>query len=153
LTEALKHDDAPTRLFFLRADVREKAGDMPGAARDRAEALSRTPSDSLSWNARGYARMKSDPRGALADFDRAIELNPRRPERLINKANVLSEQLNRPDEAIQVYGQILEQLPEDLDTHGSRGVVLARLGRVEEARGDAEFCVGHTDAPFFYFQA
>lgn len=152
LTESLRLSEAPTRVYFLRAMVRDRAGDKAAAASDRAEGMKQTPADSISWITRGFQRQKSDPQGALNDYEAALELNPRSRDALINKANVLSEDLRQPEAALKVFDRIIELWPEDLDAHGSRGVVLARLGRVAAARKDAEFCLQRTESAFVCFQ-
>src|SRR5262249_6652166 len=49
LTRALELDGSQTRFYFLRARVREKAGDMQGAVRDREEGMRRRPNDAAGW--------------------------------------------------------------------------------------------------------
>ena len=152
LTESLRLADAPTRVYFLRALVRDRAGDKAGAASDRAAGMKQTPTDSLSWITRGFQRQKSDPKGALNDYEAALELNPRSRDALLNKANVLAEQLQQPEAALKVFDRMIELWPEDMDAHGSRGVLLARRGQVEAARKDAEFCLQRSDSAFVCFQ-
>ena len=76
LTHALEAGSPATRVYFIRSQVRRLVGDLSGADADRAEGLGRDPCDEVSWVARGLARMETDPKGAVADFDRALEVNP-----------------------------------------------------------------------------
>ncbi len=49
LTRALELDAASIHLYFLRAAVRQRAGDRPGAKKDREEGLRREPADEMDW--------------------------------------------------------------------------------------------------------
>ena len=137
LDRVLRLPDAPTRVWFIRAKARERMGDREGAALDRAEGLRREPADELSWIARGLARLPADPRGAVADFDAAIAINPRSRPALQDKASVLSEHLGRTDEAVRVLDVALIHHPDSVNALAGRGVLLARLGRREQALRDA----------------
>ena len=137
LTEALNRG-GPTRLYFLRARIREKRGDKDGAQHDYAEGLRRPPVDEKSWVARGYYLLTRDPQAALADFDEALRRNPRSADALQNKAHVLAEKLGRNEEALAVLNQSLAYHPDSVKARGGRGVVYARLGQREPALRDAE---------------
>jgi serine/threonine protein kinase/Flp pilus assembly protein TadD len=152
LDALLEADNAPTRALFLRAEVKQLAGDAEGAERDRAAGMRATPDDELSWSTRGYARMGREPAAALADFDRALELNRRSRDALLNKSIVLSESLNRPREAVEVLDRLLECDPENHAARAGRGVVLARMGECARARQDAADCLRQERTPFLLFQ-
>jgi tetratricopeptide (TPR) repeat protein len=138
LTKALESGSAPTRVYFMRARVRALAGDPKGAAADRAEGLKREPADDLSWVARGMARLEGrDAEGALRDFDKALEVNPRCLAALEDRAAVLSEMTGRTEEAIQALDKAVEWYPEYGQARAGRGVLLARLGKSDEALRDA----------------
>ncbi|MFO0876608.1 MAG: protein kinase [Gemmataceae bacterium] len=137
LDVALEGGQGPTRLFFLRAQARAQAGDEAGAREDQDEGLRSEPQDEISYITRGLARLPNDPRGALADFDRAVQLNPSSIIGLRNRAHVLSEQLQRTPEAIQSLDRLLEIVPGDQLALAGRGVLQARQGKREEALRDA----------------
>jgi eukaryotic-like serine/threonine-protein kinase len=137
LNELLLDERAPTRLFFARAQVREAAGDRPGAAADRAEGLKRQPRDPASFVSRGLARQKADPEAALADYQAAEQLDPFYLEALVNQAAVLGDVLNRPEQAIAVTDRLLELCPDHPNGRGGRAVLLARIGRAAEAVAEA----------------
>jgi eukaryotic-like serine/threonine-protein kinase len=153
LTAALKHRTSITRVYFMRAIAREKSGDREGARRDMAEGMRLEPaeSDYTSWIARGEARIQQDPQGALADFDKALEINPLSAGALQNKANVLSESLGRPDDAIRVLDRSVALHPDYVPARAGRGVLLARAGRRQAAEEDArESLLRDTRAPNLY---
>ncbi|QEH32714.1 Serine/threonine-protein kinase PrkC [Aquisphaera giovannonii] len=138
LTTALDRGAVETRIFFMRAQARARAGDRDGARRDRDEGLRRPPADPESWVARGLARLPSDPEAAIRDFDAALALDPRCRPALQNKAAVLSDRLGRTGEAIEVLHRAVSLHPDYVPSRVGRGVLLARLGRREEAHRDAE---------------
>jgi eukaryotic-like serine/threonine-protein kinase len=152
LTTALEDASAPTRTWFIRATAHERSGDREAAARDRAEGLKRQPRDELSWVARGLARLPRDPRGALADFDAALLLNPRSRHALQDKASVLSEQLGQTEEAIRTLDRLLDYHPEFVDALAGRGVLLARLGRRDAAHRDARAALAASRQPAARYQ-
>jgi serine/threonine protein kinase/tetratricopeptide (TPR) repeat protein len=137
LTEALERGGS-TRLFFLRARVREKRGDKDGANADCDEGMKRPPTDEKSWLARGFYLIGRDPKAALADFDEALRINPSSAEALQNKAHVLAEKLGRNQESLQVLNKLLNWYPDSVKARGGRGVLHARLGQRELAIRDAE---------------
>jgi serine/threonine protein kinase/tetratricopeptide (TPR) repeat protein len=153
LTQALELGTPETRVYFMRAVVRGKAGDAKGAAADRAEGVRREPSDEISWVARGLARMNTDPRGALADFDEALRCNKHYLPALQNKAAVLSDGLHRDEEAVRVLDRAIALHPYFVPARIGRGVLLARLGRRQAAHEDARWSLAHDATPVTCYQA
>ena len=153
LTAALKHRTSITRVYFMRALARDKAGDHEGAKRDLAEGMRLEPADSdyKSWIARGEARTPKDPQGALADFQRALDINPLGVEALQNIGGILSERLDRPAEALRILDRAVSLYPDYVPARAGRGVLLARAGRTEAAEEDArESLLRDTRAPNLY---
>lgn len=152
LTAALDEGATETRIYFIRASLKAEEGDTSGAESDRAEGLRRTPSDELSWIARGIAKLKDDPEGALDDFQQALRINPRSTIALQNIAHALSERLQRNEEAIAVMNKLVDAAPHDQLTRANRGVLLARLGREAEAVADAQAAVMGTPSPAIVYR-
>jgi serine/threonine protein kinase/Flp pilus assembly protein TadD len=152
LTRALELGAPAGRVQLIRARAREQAGDRAGAERDRAEALRCAPADEAAWVARGVARIDAAPAEALADFDRALDRNPRYLPALENRAHVLAERLGRTEEAVQALDRAVELYPECGRVHAARGVLLARLGKREGALQDAREALAVDDAPTTLYQ-
>jgi eukaryotic-like serine/threonine-protein kinase len=152
LTNAMSRADAPKRLFFLRSSVRRSAGDAQGAEADAAEGFRQTPTDAVSWVTRGVWRMDRSPKEALADFDAALNLNPRSRDALQNKAVVLADFLNRPAAAAAVMDQLLEMYPAYTEATAGHGVYLARAGDGKGARRDAAICLRDEPTAYRYYQ-
>ncbi len=138
LTTALERGSTETRLYFLRARMKEKIGDAEGAKRDVDEGLRRQPGDEKSWIARGLARMGREPEKALDDFEQALKINPRSAAALQDKAHVLADRLGKAREALPAMEQVVAAAPESGSARSGRGVVLARLKEFDSARQDAE---------------
>jgi serine/threonine protein kinase/Tfp pilus assembly protein PilF len=141
LTEAINRGDTQTRLYFLRATARQKAGDPEGAKKDLTEGFRREPTDEDSWVARGIAHLPADPKRALSDFEQAWKLNPRSLPALNNKAVVLGQYFKRPKEAVESLTSAVELYPDDVRPLVGRGLYQARLGNRAEAIKDAELAV------------
>jgi serine/threonine protein kinase/Tfp pilus assembly protein PilF len=151
LDRALELGAAPTYVLFLRADAKQRAGDGDGAKKDREEALRTDPIDEMGWLARGYARIHSDPKAALADFDEALKLNPRSLNALQNKAHVLSK-LGKNEQALAVLDVAVELYPDFVPARAGRGVIRARLGKRALAHEDAEGCLAQDKAALTQYQ-
>jgi eukaryotic-like serine/threonine-protein kinase len=138
LSRALELGTPRTQVYFLRAGMRAKAKDDEGARRDREEGMRLQPADEQSWVARGLAHLPGDPKEALADFDRALKLNPRSFPALQNKAHVLADHLHDDGEAVRVLDRIVGLYPDCAMGRAGRGVSLARLGHRDKALADGE---------------
>ncbi len=143
----------PTRVYFIRSEVRGLVGDQPGSAADRAEGLRREPTDPASFVTRGLALAESDPKAALADFQSAEALDPFGADAMQNQAWVLAEKLNRVPEALAAVERVLKIYPDHGNARGGRAVYLARLGRGEEAIAEARKCLAGTPHASAYYQA
>jgi tetratricopeptide (TPR) repeat protein len=151
LTRALELGADPTHVYFLRAAVRQLAGDKEGAKKDRDEGMRRRPTDEMGWLTRGYAHMSSDPRAALADLEQALKLNPRCLAALQNKAHLLSK-LGCNAEAARTLDRAVAGYPDFIPARAGRGVLLARLGKREAAHKDAVDCLARDNKPLTFYQ-
>lgn len=141
LTAALECGSSETRLYFLRARIREQLGDQSGAEADRRTGMSQSPADEKSWIARGVAQVVAAPEQALADFRTALEKYPRSRDAWENIAHVQAERLKQPAEAVRTLDQLLAVFPDDAKALVGRGVVQARLEKYDAALADAKRAV------------
>src|SRR5207302_7378482 len=126
--------------------LREMAGDKERARRDFAQGLRQAPVDEKSWLARGVAKLSSDLPGALADFEKAAELNPRSLAALQNQAHVLSK-LGRNEQAVRVLDRVIELYPDYVPARAGRGVLRARLQQRKAAHEDADDALARDFGP------
>jgi tetratricopeptide (TPR) repeat protein len=107
----------------------------------------------MSWIARGMAQLSANPARALADFRRALELQPGSRKALNNIVHVLADRLGRNEEAAQYLDAMIAANPNDARALASRAVTRARLGQREEAIVDAEAAVKIAAEPKVLMQA
>lgn len=138
LSQAIAEGNHSARVFLMRAQARERAGDSSGAQADREAGFSRPADDEHGWTAQGVLRAQSDPRAALQDFDKALRINPSFLPALESKAHVLAEQLDDSAGAIRVLDEAIGRHPEESVILAAKGVLLARQGRTEDAKALAE---------------
>ncbi len=149
LTEAESLPDPPTRLFSLRARCKRKLGDQLGADQDLVTLMARTPTDPLSWCARGETKLTmqpSDLASADADFDHALKLDPGCLAALRNKVNLYAERYQKLDDALRLADQLLRLAPGSLSDRAGRAVLLARKKKGVEAREDVRKCLASDNA-------
>ncbi|MCI0703622.1 MAG: protein kinase [Planctomycetia bacterium] len=139
------------RVLFQRATLKELKGDSEGAKQDLADGLREQATDDVSLIARGIARLSTDLPAALADFEAALEVNPRALAAMQNKSHVLSK-LDKPQEAIQTLDQLLKMYPDYVPARAGRGVLHARLGNVKEALADAQEALKRDSTPRNIYQ-
>ena len=73
-----------------------------------------------------------DLAGAVADYERALQLNPKVPEALSNLGLALKD-LGRPAEAVACYEQALALKPDAAEVLSNLGAALKDLGRLDAA--------------------
>jgi serine/threonine protein kinase/tetratricopeptide (TPR) repeat protein len=136
LNQALKIGPGSSNIYFRLWRVHDKAGDKEGAKRDLEQCVKSKPANEYDCIARGLARKDDDPKGALADFDQALALNPRSFEGLQNKAALLSEKFDRDPDALRIMDVAVQHYPDSVLARGGRGILLARRGKRELALAD-----------------
>jgi tetratricopeptide (TPR) repeat protein len=153
LSAALDRGAPALFVHFVRAQVRDARGDRAGAAADRAATKDAVLKAEADYLVRGWSRMKTDPKGALADFQKAAEINPRSLVALQNQAHVLADKLKDPEAALLVATKAADLYPEFAPAVSGRAVVLARLGRRDEAHKEIERARLLSDDPEITYQA
>jgi tetratricopeptide (TPR) repeat protein len=110
------------------------------------------PDDEYDWIARGLAKRDDDPKGALADFDQALRMNPQSFEGLQNKAALLSDKFGKDGEALEVLDEAVRLYPDSVLARGGRGILLARLGKRDQAIADARQALVIDPSPLTLYQ-
>ncbi len=156
LNKIEKHSEENTRILFVRELVHRRLGHKAQAEQDLASGLALQPRDPRSWNARGEAKLRTQPmdaEGALEDFRQASLSSPHLRNSYENMATVLSEYLKRPEEAIQALDQAIECDPHYALAWSGRSVLHARVGHVENAIADARRALELERTPIVCYQA
>jgi serine/threonine protein kinase/tetratricopeptide (TPR) repeat protein len=141
------------RLFAVRSRSKKRLGDHAGAQADLDRVLKSDPKDARGFAIRGEERLKSAPgeaMAALADFEKAISIDPEYLPAWRDIASVLAERLGRTAEALAAANRAIELAPDSLEDRAGRAVLLARTGRQEEAIREAEACSGSRNALILY---
>jgi serine/threonine protein kinase/Flp pilus assembly protein TadD len=153
LDAAIVTGKTPPRAYFLRSRIRTRLGDAAGAESDRLEGLKREPADDVGWVAHGMARLSDDPKGALDDFRRALNLNDRSILALKNVVHVAADRLNRADEALDALNRWHEIDPANPAPIIGRAVLKGRSGIRNEALADVDAALAISQEPTILFQA
>ncbi|HET6576597.1 MAG TPA: protein kinase [Fimbriiglobus sp.] len=152
LTKALELGAAAIQVHYLRAGVYARLGDKAAAEADRTAASALTPTDPMDFVVRGTTRVKGDPAGALADFEKAAELNPHYLQAWQNQAHVLAEVLDQPAQALAAMDRAVECQPDFALARTGRAVLYARLGRRDDAHADAQKALNLSEEPLVTYQ-
>lgn len=113
-----------------------EGGDLAIAEGYWSELIDRFPENPAVWSNRGGTRvLENKLEGAIADFDRAIELAPNAPDPYLNRG-IAKEGQKRWEEAIADYNRALDLNPEDAMAYNNRGNARSGQGRWEEAIAD-----------------
>jgi tetratricopeptide (TPR) repeat protein len=118
--------------LFRRAVQLEEDRPLDAAELYRQLLSQRGPHASLLFNLGNALYAADDCEGALAEYRRAAECDPRHAGAWNNLANVLAE-LDRPEEAIAAYRQALGVDPRLADARFNLAQTLVEIGRAAEA--------------------
>ncbi|MCC6509277.1 MAG: tetratricopeptide repeat protein [Pirellulaceae bacterium] len=122
--------------FAFRSQLYAKLGMQAESEQDLNNALACRPTSELDWVRRGTLRLSSDLAGAKQDFEQAVAINPRSILARQNLAHVLAEKLAQPEASLEHLDALTELDASNAERWASRGVVLARLGRLTSALRD-----------------
>ena len=133
--EASPVDRAIARAFTLQREGKNQEA----IQRWRAIAVvSEGQNDDLAaraWFSSGYLHGDIDPGEAVADYDKAIALQPDYAAAYINRG-IANHELGRPDEALADYDEAIALRPDYAAAYRNRGVAKLRLERQEQAEAD-----------------
>ncbi len=151
LNRALELGFTPTSVYLVRSRVYARMDDGAAANRDRAEGLKIEPTDERGWLARAQAKLIDDTTGALSDYDKALEFNPRSVTALQGRGHLLSR-AGKSREAVEALSRIIEINSESPDAWSGRGVLNARLNDRDAALRDAREALRLTEGPKTKYQ-
>ena len=129
--------DSP-RVRLIRSRVLRQMGRLKASQTDFQAAMNQRPASVEDWVSVALARLPDDPERAHQDLQAADTLFGVNSTVLQSMAHVLSEYLNRPEEAITALDRLLEKSPEFQKALAGRAVLLARAGKVDEVKRDLQ---------------
>jgi tetratricopeptide (TPR) repeat protein len=142
-----------TRIYFVRSRIRRMLGNAAGADDDFATGLALPPTDEASWAARGFAKVESDPRGAVEDFAQAIRLNPDSATALESSAAIYYDKLGQPQQALECMNQLVEADPGNARHLANRGILYARTGNLQAALADVQAALKSSQSADTFYRA
>ncbi|MEM9494949.1 MAG: tetratricopeptide repeat protein [Pseudomonadota bacterium] len=128
---ATKRELAMANTFRTNATARPRV-----IIRYTSDAIAHDPTYAPAYVERGVGyRMAEDYRASIADFDKAIELDPDLERAYLGKAQTLMD-MKHHAEALQSLNAILQRKPETIQAYRMRSECFERLGDIENAIAD-----------------
>jgi tetratricopeptide (TPR) repeat protein len=136
-TALLELEPGRVAVWEERSRLRQRLGQVEQALRELDQGLELNPQSWSLYNARGFARLAilQDARGAVADFDKALAIDPAYVTAWINRASAKAS-LGDEEGSLADYAQALELDPEDRRAWSNRGAYHAQRGRYEAGVAD-----------------
>lgn len=141
------------RVLMARSRIARALGDTAEADSALQSLILSDPHEPEGWVLRGIAHLPSQPEQALKDFEKAEQWDNTRFIAGQNKASVLSEYLKRPDEAIEVLTDLIDQDSRFYPALSGRAVLYARLGKQDLAIQDVKRSLEISPTPQIHYQA
>lgn len=138
LDRAVELSPESPRVRLIRSRVLRQMGRLKASQTDFQAAMNQRPASVEDWVSVALARLPDDPERAHQDLQAADTLFGVNSTVLQSMAHVLSEYLNRPEEAITALDRLLEKSPEFQKALAGRAVLLARAGKVDEVKRDLQ---------------
>jgi tetratricopeptide (TPR) repeat protein len=134
---AVSKNPTDEKAWFGRGVVHLMNGNGEAALNDLTKAVELNPKYDEAYSQRGLIllRLKNDAAGALRDFDRAVEIDPRPAAHWFNKASALAI-LGDFNRAELDFGRALELAPGNARAYFNRGDVRAAMGDYSGAEAD-----------------
>ncbi len=126
------------RLLSLRSQMLQSLGKLEEASQARAAAIALKPVDPDDWVAHGLLQLPNSTEQAMEDFRHALAIDPIHIAALQNLAHVQSEITHQAEDAIESLTDLARLRPKEATYVASRGIILGRVGRSNEAIHDAE---------------
>ena len=124
----------PQKFLFDKALEESKNGDFIQAEKDWNLFLKDNPDDAAALSNRGNIRLAlGDPKGAIEDQTKAIEISPQDLDPYLNRG-IAEEALKLWDDASNDYNYVLQKNPEDVSALYNLGNVMGSLDNWAEAK-------------------
>jgi len=154
LTTCVKGSSISFRSLLLQAQLHDRGNNADAAKASRITADKIGPQEEVDYVARGRDRLaRKDVIGALEDYAKSTDLNPRYLNGWQNQAHVLGERLQQPEKALDALEKMLELSPNFGPAHAARAVMLARLGKRAEAHAGVARALAASEDPYILYQA
>ncbi len=153
LNQVIAAGDAGPQMLIIRSRVHRLLGNIAAANADHRAAMKAVPKTELDWVSLGVAKLHRNPKQALADFEKALRLNPNSYSARLNSAYLLSEKLDAPEDAITHLDHLISCNPLSAEAIAGRGTINARLRNFEQALADADRVVELNKSPRTILQA
>ena len=132
-------DQDPDNIFALlsRANARRQVGMVAQSDDDIQKAMQADLQSTQSLAHRARTIRDTHPSAALDDYRKAIQLDPQNTIIMFQMATLLSERLDRAEEALEVFNEILDIKPVYSAARIDRALLLAHAGRHKYACAEA----------------
>jgi serine/threonine protein kinase/Flp pilus assembly protein TadD len=138
LDRAIELQPESARLRLIRSREHRRAGRLKAAKDDFDLAMKSRPKTVEDWLSVALAKLPINAHESLKDLESAETLYGPDPSILQTMAHVLSEHLQRPEDAIQALDRVLKLEPSFQKALAGRAVLRARLGQVPQAIADVK---------------
>lgn len=125
------------RNYMARADWERIQKMYPEAKADYEKALSLAPVDADIIASYGiFLILQNDQNGALAQYDRALSIDPQNAIALSNRPNLYLNYFARPADAVTDLNAAIKLMPSSEELYYNRGMAYYQLGKYDEALAD-----------------
>ncbi len=132
----LENSAGPTsaRLHRVKGELAAMAGDTAQASTELNIAVQLAPKDPVNYNSRGYYghAYRGDYQGALADYDRAVKLNPNYSYAFNNRGWTWYK-LGNTTKALKDIGQARRKKPGNPYIYRNLGIIAMEIGDTAKA--------------------
>lgn len=153
LNRALERSPDNVTILLSRWKTYDALGKHDLAQKDLEMVKNSTNYTYATLRNRGMALRETDPEAAIRDFEAALKFDPQSTPLMMAIGHLLSERLGKNAQALEYNDRVLEIQPKREAALVDRSVLLARMGRQQEARKAMEEALGMEPGGRTHFQA